>query len=96
MIDPAPQAFVYVIGTLTPTGPRTYVGWSFDVTRRLSEHNGQGTRGAKSTRGRVWHVLHVESFPDKQEAMRREWHLKRDRKARKALAEGLKSVIISL
>lgn len=79
-------ACVYVIGTLTPAGPRTYVGWSVDVTRRLAEHNGRGGRGAKSTRGRVWQLLHVEHFATKSEAMRREWALKRDRKLRKTLA----------
>jgi uncharacterized membrane protein len=27
----------------------------------------------------VWTLLHVEQWPSRQEAMRREWHLKRDR-----------------
>lgn len=87
MPPPARVAYVYVIGTLTLQGPRSYVGWSFDVTRRLAEHNGQGGRGAKSTRGRVWHLLHVEQYPNKIEAMRREWTLKRDRKLRKSLLQ---------
>jgi putative endonuclease len=31
--------------------------------------------------------LHVEQWPSRQEAMRREWHLKRDRRLRKQLAD---------
>jgi putative endonuclease len=38
----------------------------------------------------VWVLLHSEWFPTRREAMSREWHLKRDRKFRKALAQGLK------
>ncbi len=33
--------------------------------------------------------LHSEWFPTRREAMSREWHLKRDRKFRKALAQKL-------
>jgi putative endonuclease len=32
-------------------------------------------------------LLHSEGFATRAEAMRREWHLKRDRKFRKQLAE---------
>ena len=77
-------AFVYVIASHDGTGWRSYVGWSTDVLRRLAEHNGT-KRGAKSTRGRAWRLIHVEAFADKREAMRREWFLKRDRAARKRM-----------
>jgi putative endonuclease len=36
-------------------------------------------------------LLHSEWFPTRREAMSREWHLKRDRKFRKMLAQTLKS-----
>lgn len=77
--------FVYVIGCRDQHGRRTYVGWTTDPNRRLAEHNA-GT-GARSTRGRVWILLHVERHHTKQEAMSREWRLKRDRKFRKRVAE---------
>ena len=77
-------SFVYVLGCRTPDRCLTYVGWTLDVARRLAKHNG-GT-GARSTRGRVWALLHTEKFATRQEAMSREWHLKRDRKFRKQLA----------
>jgi len=76
-------AFVYVIGCQTPQGHLTYVGWTLDLYRRLSEHNA-GT-GAKSTRGRCWQLIYAEKLPTRVEAMRREWHLKRDRRLRRQL-----------
>ncbi|MEE8350895.1 MAG: GIY-YIG nuclease family protein [Rhodospirillales bacterium] len=77
------SCFVYVLGSEGKGGYRTYVGWTTDLERRLSEHNA-GT-GARSTRGRQWVLLHSESFDTRQEAMSREWHLKRDRGFRKSL-----------
>lgn len=76
-------AFVYVLASMGKGGPRTYVGWTLDVTARLARHN-RGT-GARSTRGREWSVLHVERFRTRIPAMRREWHLKRDRALRRRL-----------
>ena len=79
-----PRCFVYVLGCFTPSRYWTYVGWTKDVERRLAQHNA-GT-GARSTRGRVWVLLHSEGFRTANQAMSREWHLKRDRKFRKELA----------
>ncbi|MBY0383087.1 MAG: GIY-YIG nuclease family protein [Xanthobacteraceae bacterium] len=76
--------FVYVLGSLHRGRVTTYVGWTNDIERRLARHNA-GT-GARSTRGRVWMLLHSESFETRNEAMSREWHLKRDRAFRKQLA----------
>jgi len=81
-------AYVYVLGTFTKTRHLTYVGWTSDVARRLAQHN--SGKGARTTRGRVWVLLHSEWFATRREAMSREWHLKRDRKFRKKLAQGLK------
>jgi putative endonuclease len=72
--------FVYVIGARDRDGVRTYVGWTNDVARRLQQHN--DGRGARSTRGRHWVLLHVEAFPTRAEAMSREQRLKRDRQLR--------------
>jgi putative endonuclease len=83
------DCFVYVLGTRDKTRPLTYVGWTNDVTRRLAKHN--TGKGARTTRGRVWVLLHSEWFATRREAMSREWHLKRDRKFRKTLARKLTS-----
>lgn len=77
------SCFVYVLGCVGDGGPRTYVGWTTDLDRRLGEHNA-GT-GARSTRGRAWVLLYAERYDTREEAMSREWHLKRDRKFRKRL-----------
>ena len=76
--------FVYILGSEGKGGFRTYVGWTTDLDKRLSEHN-SGT-GAKSTRGRRWALLYAECHKTRGQAMSREWHLKRDRKLRKALS----------
>ena len=77
--------FVYVIATLDEDKPRTYVGWTTDLERRLAQHN--TGKGAKSTRGRTWALIHTERFKTRGEAMSREWHLKRDRAFRKDCME---------
>jgi putative endonuclease len=83
------DCFVYVLGTRTGSRALTYVGWSNDVLKRLAKHN--IGKGAKTTRGRAWQLLHSEWFPTRKEAMSREWQLKRDRKFRKKLAAKIKT-----
>ena len=64
----------------------TYVGWTTDVEQRLARHN--AGKGARTTRGRAWVLLHTEKFRTRRQAMSREWHLKRDRVLRKQLKSG--------
>lgn len=77
--------FVYVLGSGTGAQRRSYVGWTTDLERRLKRHN-TGT-GARSTRGREWVLLYAERHPSREAAMRREWHLKRDRRFRAQLRD---------
>ena len=79
--------FVYVLGTAANGRRLTYVGWTNDVARRLTQHN--SGKGARSTRGRVWVLLYSEKCASKRHAMSREWHLKRDRAFRKTLVLAL-------
>lgn len=52
-----------------------YTGYTTDVERRVQEHNAGD--GAKYTRGRApVELVHVESFPNKPAAMRREYRIK--------------------
>ena len=83
-----PRFFVYVLGSTGKGGVKTYVGWTLDVDRRLSQHN--TGKGAKSTRGRAWALLYAEPRRSRRDAMSREWHLKRDRAFRKRLAAAFK------
>ena len=84
---PGTPCFVYVLGSRRNSEPLTYVGWTTDVERRLQQHN--AGRGAKSTRGRHWTLLHFELCESREAAMSREWHVKRDRKFRRALREAI-------
>jgi putative endonuclease len=81
------SCFVYVLGSRRDDERLTYVGWTTDVERRLQQHN--SGRGAKSTRGRQWTLLHFESCKTREEAMSREWRLKRDRKFRRTLRDAI-------
>ena len=72
--------FVYVLGSQRKNDCRTYVGWTTDLQRRLRQHN--AGIGAKSSRGRSWTLLYSENCKSRNEAMSREWHIKRDRKFR--------------
>ena len=79
--------FVYVIGSLKHSKPKTYVGWTKDLNERLRKHN--LGKGAKSTKGRKWKIIYHEIYNSKKKAMRREYYLKKDiilrRKLRKKI-----------
>jgi len=75
--------FVYVIGSLKNSKPKTYVGWTKDLNERLRKHN--SGKGAKSTKGRKWKIIYHEIFNSKEKAMKREYRIKKDKKFRQAL-----------
>ena len=53
-----------------------YCGWTNDLDGRLAAHN--AGKGAKYTRTRrPVKLVYYEEFEKKEEAMSREWHLKR-------------------
>ncbi len=53
-----------------------YCGWTNDLERRVAAHN--AGKGAKYTRNRgPVRLVYYEEFATKEEAMSREWHLKR-------------------
>lgn len=71
--------FVYILqcrdGTL-------YTGWTNDIEQRIRAHN--SGKGAKYTKGRgPVKLVHLENFPTKEEAMRREWAVKHMKKEKK-------------
>ena len=79
--------YVYVLGSwsdcIKNQSPRSYTGWTIDVEARLKKHN--CGKGAKSTRGRHWVLLYIESFKTRGEAMSREAGLKKDKTFRRNL-----------
>mmetsp|Transcript_25234 Transcript_25234/g.42568 ORF Transcript_25234/g.42568 Transcript_25234/m.42568 type:complete len:304 (+) Transcript_25234:87-998(+) len=68
--------FCYLLHSVkTPKSTSTYVGFTVDNRRRLRQHNGEITAGAKQTsRGRPWeHVVIISGFPNKIVALQFEW-----------------------
>lgn len=68
-----------------------YTGWTNNLEKRIKDHN--AGRGAKYTKARRPVVLvYNEEFPTKQEAMKREWEIKRlSRKEKLSMIENSKS-----
>lgn len=64
-----------------------YTGWTNDLEKRVACHN--AGKGAKYTKARIpVELAYYESFQSKEEAMRREWEIKRfTRKEKLALIE---------
>ena len=64
-----------------------YCGWTTDLEKRLAAHNA-GT-GAKYTRSRSpVELVYHETFREKKDALKREWHIKRmSRKQKLRLTE---------
>ena len=66
-----------------------YCGWTTDLEKRLAAHNSGA--GAKYTRSRLpVEIVYYEEYEDKNEALSREWHIKRMSRAEKfALITGI-------
>lgn len=53
-----------------------YTGWTNDLKKRIEMHN--SGKGAKYTKARLpIELVYYEAFDTKEEAMSREWHIKR-------------------
>ncbi|WP_237235663.1 GIY-YIG nuclease family protein, partial [Sphingobacterium mizutaii] len=63
---------VYII--YSPSLDRYYIGFTQDITDRLRRHNSK-SKGF-TNRANDWIIVHVESFNQKNEAMRREKEIK--------------------
>ncbi len=53
-----------------------YTGWTNDLTKRVAAHNA-GTGGKYTRARRPVELVYFETFPSKNEAMRREVQIKR-------------------
>ena len=75
--------FVYFIGNYKNSKLITYVGYTNNIKKRIRLHN-EG-KGAKFTRGRIWKLMYYEKYRTKQEAITREYYIKKNRKIRNFL-----------
>ena len=58
----------------------TYVGYTKDLKERIKLHN--SGKGAKFTRGRKWKLIYKEKCNTKNQAILREYYIKKNRKLR--------------
>ena len=79
--------FVYMLKSIEKKSV-TYVGYTKDVTKRLSLHN--SGKGAKFTRGRKWKVIYKEFFKSKSKAISREYYIKNNRTFRNKIKKNYK------
>jgi len=62
---------------------KTYIGVTNDVMRRLRQHNGQLSGGARYThRFRPWSFYAIFRMNSRRDALSLEWHVKHRRRAR--------------
>lgn len=67
----------YLLRCITEGNSKTYVGATLDVDRRLEQHNGKQSGGARATAGLAWErVCYVEGFPHQRAALQFEWKWK--------------------
>ena len=72
--------YVYLLKTLDGYLPKSYVGYTTNLIKRLEKHN--SNLGAKSTRGYKWEYVYKKKFYSKSKALSFEYKLKKDRKER--------------
>ncbi len=71
--------YVYMLKSLGKK-PVTYVGYTSNLNERITLHN--NAKGAKFTRGRKWKLIYKEKFRSKNEAISREYYIKKHRTLR--------------
>lgn len=90
--DKSPSTiYCYLLQSHNPNHPlKTYIGFTTTPAKRLRQHNGELTRGARrTTSGRPWkYVAIIRGFQDKVSAMQFEWawqHVDRSKVFREAV-----------
>ena len=61
----------------------SYVGYTNNLTKRLSLHN--QSKGAKFTKGRKWIMIYSRKYSSKKKAMKEEYNLKKNYLERKKI-----------
>ena len=75
--------FVYMIITKINDKYISYVGFTNNLSKRISLHN--KSKGAKFTKGKQWKLIYYKKFKSKISAMKYEYLLKKDSKLRKKI-----------
>ena len=75
--------YVYIIKTIKSKIKKSYVGYTNNLKKRLSDHN--NSKGAKSTKGHKWELIYKKKFISKSKAMSYEYKLKHNKILRKKI-----------
>ncbi len=77
-LKPISKYYCYILNPVNSVSDITYNGSTNNLVRRLRQHNGEITGGAKATSGKgPWEYLAVlEGFEDHHEALCCEWRIK--------------------
>ena len=68
--------FVYLIVSKKNDNLISYVGYTNNLKKRISNHN--SSKGAKFTRGRFWKLAYSKDYSSKSIAMKEEYKLKKN------------------
>ena len=71
--------YVYMLKSLNKNN-QTYVGYTQNLPKRIKLHN--SGKGAKFTRGRKWKLIYKEKYTTKNQAISREYYIKKNRTLR--------------
>ena len=71
--------YVYMLKSLNNNNV-TYVGYTNNLSKRIKLHN--SGKGARFTRGRKWKLIYKEKYNTKNQAISREYYIKRNRTLR--------------
>ena len=71
--------YVYMLKS-TGKNNITYVGYTNNLSKRIELHN--AGKGAKFTRGRKWKLIYKEKHKTKNQAISREYYIKKNRPLR--------------
>ena len=74
------MAYVYFLISSNNNKTLSYIGWTYDLKKRITLHN--NGKGAKFTKGRNWVLIYKEKFKSKNEAISREYYIKNNRTLR--------------
>ena len=71
--------YVYMLKSINKKSV-TYVGYTNNLSNRIKLHN--SGKGAKFTRGRKWKLIYKEKYNTKNQAISREYYIKKNKTLR--------------
>ena len=79
--------YVYMLKSISKKSV-TYVGYTNNLLNRIKLHN--SGKGAKFTRGRKWKLIYKEKYNTKNQAISREYYIKKNKSLRNFIKNNIK------